>query len=609
MYRRQDGESPMKKKLFSILCLLTASYCNAAEQEERSRKRSASPAAEQEEATKKRADVTALAPSLPDHFHVEFSYGIVLENVPKNVINHYNTLQNMLDDLGEDNNEIFFVPGCSKESFLDLDAYREKEQVDRSAYLATLNNAQILSLIKTADYLELNDAADAYTDLMHRALKTFTVEQLKEQINLFDREALQKALKRMQLAAIANTNIVKRNLEHESNLGEEKVIVLKDNFLWNIKISIQDLYDNQATKDLLAFMMDNGLVILDLENLFLTSLDGFQVLPNLETVQALLLSNNQLTTLDKTLLSHLPVLQNLSLHTNNLTTLLPNTFADLPLLQHLDLANNDVTAVDVAAFTNLQSLTWLNLNNNRLTTLHKSTFNHVPQLVELDLGSNVLTELDPLIFNTIPHLELLDLSDNELETVHPHTFAHLDSLQELELGGNLFTTINPTIFTHLQQLEKLNLSFNGITTLHPAVCSNLPCLLTLNLSGNHLQELHPTVFAGASQLQELNLSECHLTELDPAILFYVMNLVELNLSHNAFTQLHPSMVAHLPCLNRLDLCKNSIKKLDPALFAHIDEFKELDLRENPLEEGQEELLTAGLPECTVAFGELTEDGF
>ncbi len=456
----------MKKKAFiSILLFLSLVTVTAAEQQPT--KRPHSPSLVEAGNAKKRADLTALAPALPNHFHVEFSYGVALGNVPKDVLSNYITLQNMFDDLGDDSNEIVFVPNCSQEDFLALDTYRKQEKANRFACLKTLKKDELLSLIKTADYLKLSDTTDAYNMLMTYALSIFTAEELKEYFNILDRTALQKALKTLQLFLIANSDVAKRNLEHESNLGKEKVAFLKENSLWNIKISVLDLYNYPTTKHFFTPKMvrfanlEQKLGIL-LNDCYLTSLDGLTTIPGLDTLETLNLSNNQLTALHPTIFTPLTQLQRLNLTHNQLTTLDPALFSSLTQLQHLGLHNNQLTTLDPALFSSLTQLQGLGLAHNQLTALH------------------------PALFTSLAQLQMLGLSNNQLTALHPATFAPLAQLQALWLNNNCLTLLKTATFSHLIQLIQLNLSANKIKTWEPNAFFNLPALQLLTFKDNEL---------------------------------------------------------------------------------------------------------------------------
>ncbi len=298
---------------------------------------------------------------------------------------------------------------------------------------------------------------------LQTVLTNFTPEKIAQNRYLFDSVTTSKVLKKMQMAAILHDDIAKRDLAHPENLGAEKVTLLKDNGLWD-GISIQDLYDNQATRHLLNFNNDFGEITLDLSNLFITSLEGLVNIPGLDTVQSLFLYSNQLTTLAADTFSNLPQLRILGLNNNQLTTLAAGTFTNLPQLRILDLSNNQLTALAAGTFTNLPQLERLYLENNQLTTLAVGAFSNLPQLKELDLENNQLTTLAADTFSNLPQLRHLSLDHNQLTTVAAGAFSNLPQLKELYLDHNQLTTVAAGAFSNLPQLGRLHLSGSCLLT-------------------------------------------------------------------------------------------------------------------------------------------------
>ncbi len=143
-------------------------------------------------------------------------------------------------------------------------------------------------------------------------------------------------------------------------------------------LSIQDLMGAEVTIEL---SQDNmGFEALYFDCLSLTSLFGLQKVENLQSLERLGLSYNQLKELT---LPDLPSLRVLYLQNNQLKEL---TLQGLPSLQVLYLQNNQLKELRLQGLPSLQNLY---LQNNQLKEL---TLSDLPSLKALDLKNNQLTE-------------------------------------------------------------------------------------------------------------------------------------------------------------------------------------------------------------------------
>lgn len=150
---------------------------------------------------------------------------------------------------------------------------------------------------------------------------------------------------------------------------------------------------------------------LDLSDLNLTSLDGLEYVPDIQTITRLDLSKNDL---------------------NNL----PNdSFRFMPQLRVLDLSINVIEKIEPTAFNNLQQLQELNLSNNRLTRISVE-FGRLFSLKKLDLEENQISTIHDNAFRDLKNLETLDLADNDLLHLPLRLFTSLKNLHFLDIAGN-----------------------------------------------------------------------------------------------------------------------------------------------------------------------------
>jgi hypothetical protein len=191
-------------------------------------------------------------------------------------------------------------------------------------------------------------------------------------------------------------------------------------------ISIQDLLDVEAIP-----AIEDG--VLDLSNRNISSLDGLQNIPNINTVETLVLENNRITKLKNAFVG-LNNLKELFLLNNKICNI-KNAFIDLNQLQILSLANNRITKVQ-DVFINLHELKVLALNDNTITNI-QNTFTNLSQLQVLTLDNNRLINIK-------------------------NTFTQLDQLRALSLNNNGIGKIKDAL-APLKKLETLFLSLNLIT--------------------------------------------------------------------------------------------------------------------------------------------------
>lgn len=118
----------------------------------------------------------------------------------------------------------------------------------------------------------------------------------------------------------------------------------------------------------------NNVVVLDLSNLNLNSLEGLAGIPDIATVQILMLRNNKLQRIESNIFASagMRALQILYLFNNQLQEIEPNAFAGLPNLEVINLSFNKLHYIDPALFTGLHDLEMLLLDHEKLTEDNKN---------------------------------------------------------------------------------------------------------------------------------------------------------------------------------------------------------------------------------------------
>ncbi|XXQ34126.1 U2A'/phosphoprotein 32 family A C-terminal domain-containing protein [Plasmodiophora brassicae] len=175
------------------------------------------------------------------------------------------------------------------------------------------------------------------------------------------------------------------------------------------------------------------LVFLDLSHNKLTQLEA---LPRFEHLRALLLNNNALRTLPK--LAGLPALKKVMVSHNQLETLDWCLWASLQSLEALSASGNLLKTLP-SSMSKLHSLTNLRLNRNRFTTV-PACIAQMSRLALLDLGNNRIATLDSLreTLAHLPALRNLNLQGNpvcDLDEYHDAIRNMLPNLQVLDGGA------------------------------------------------------------------------------------------------------------------------------------------------------------------------------
>ncbi len=519
----------------------------------------------------------------PDHFYIQCAHPGFIRNVHRSTLEQLTTLHTMLGDSGDYTNTEPIYCGFPQKHLEIIIKYIEEEPSYRLTHLFMLPSNDLDTLIHMADFYKLSNKKGAYTDLMEYVLTTFSTEELKElktEIGTeLDPEATQKALKKMQLAALTHESPRKRCLSHPENLGSKKIAFLRnphatdeeqisasqdENFCAKTcQLTIQDMYTYEIIE---AALPETGQPELDLNDRYISCVDGFQDLELYAKIGDVVMENFfQYMTL-------------LNLSDNKITALAQFTFSNLAALESIDLQGNEIRTVAPRTFCNLPALKRVHLNNNRLTKIESTLFDNVPELELVALHENEITELRALTFDGLPQLHTVHLNNNRIVTVAPTAFNNVPQLRWIDLSNNRIAQLVANAFSDLLQLKDLNLARNELSLINGAALVQLPQLTTLDLKHNHLTDLHPSTFA----------------EL-PA-------LTTVNLESNQLTELHPALFSQSVLLRIVTLKNNRIKRVDHAIFTPLIQLRKLYLENNLLSEKEKTMLRQNIPaDCHIHF--------
>ncbi|XP_042485189.1 receptor like protein 21-like [Macadamia integrifolia] len=367
------------------------------------------------------------------------------------------------------------------------------------------------------------------------------------------------------------------------------------------KLKSLDLSMNDLSDERLPFcLLHNNSVLDDLDlssNNLKGSLGFLTGLCKLRKLWYLNLRNNSIDNINWTCLSsQLNSLQSLDLSHNQIPGTIPPFVSNLTSLVYLDLSSNKLEGVVFfSMFANLSKLAEINLSNNKdleietesptwvpsfqldsLGLENSSVFN-MTDLRLLRLDGNRFTTLFPIIPSTLPSLELLDISRNSISSYIQDWLPAFPQMVALLMRGNDFVGCLPTSLCQMQQLRFLDLSNNRLSGSIPSCLNNITSLLEKSelplrttISGSNYMEVKVKVnFATKRNLysyEGLPLAQ----------------MAGIDLSLNQFSGDVPSQMGELRALRSLNLSHNSLMGYFPISFQALELLESLDLSHNKL---------------------------
>lgn len=178
-----------------------------------------------------------------------------------------------------------------------------------------------------------------------------------------------------------------------------------------------------------------NLTSINLSNNNIKTLDKL-MFNKLKSLKTLNLSNNKLSKLDN-IFGNLERLDYLNISINDITTIPKGVFVNMTYLRHLNASYNQITNIASGAFIYLNNLMYLDISHNRLTTIDMGSFSGLHKLRNMNIGYNYVKPNKYLMINT-PSLIELDISFNELENLDVDLFS-LQHLTSINIDGNKFS--------------------------------------------------------------------------------------------------------------------------------------------------------------------------
>ena len=184
---------------------------------------------------------------------------------------------------------------------------------------------------------------------------------------------------------------------------------------------------------------------------------------------------------------------------------IPPELGNLDKLQRLDLSDNELSGSIPPELGNLKNLQHLNLSDNELRGFIPPELGNLKNLQDLGLSANELRGFIPPELGNLENLQHLRLSFNELCGSIPSELGNLGSLQDLSLGRNQLSGSIPPELGNLGSLQDLSLGRNQLSGAIPPELGNLDKLQRLDLSDNELSGSIPPELENLKNLQRLDL--------------------------------------------------------------------------------------------------------
>jgi Leucine-rich repeat (LRR) protein len=249
----------------------------------------------------------------------------------------------------------------------------------------------------------------------------------------------------------------------------------------------------------------------DLRRMNINDLTGFENIPGLNQVGAVLLDNNKLRELPANFLNNCPLLLNLQLQLNQLQQLPANFLNNCPQFRNLDLSHNQLQQLPANFLNNCPQLQKLRLHKNQLQQLPGNFLNNAPQLLELSLNENQFQELPARFLNNCLLLQALHLNKNQLQQLPEKFLDNAPQLQKLTLNENQLRELPANFLNNCPQLQALVLQNNQLRDLPENFLNNCPQLKTLMLQNNQLRELPENFLNNCPQLKILRFEQNQLS--------------------------------------------------------------------------------------------------
>nr|APA20205.1 leucine-rich repeat protein kinase family protein [Populus tomentosa] len=341
-----------------------------------------------------------------------------------------------------------------------------------------------------------------------------------------------------------------------------------------------DLSNNRLSSISDEFINDcgriDGLKVLNFsKNLLRGSLPAFNVFVGLESLD---LSFNYLSGNVNLQLDGLLALKSLNLSSNMFTGPIPVNLRNSSMLEELQLSVNYFQGTVPQEISNYQNLSLIDLSANNLTGSIPTRIGNLTKLRILLLSVNKLIGEIPANISNIPTLYRFAANQNKFGGTIPSGITRY--LSFLDLSYNSLRGPIPTDLLSGSNLQLVDLSYNLLEGSLPAKVSE--SLIRLRLGSNRLNGSIPPSFGTVDNLTYLELDNNSLTNEIPHQLSSCRRLALLNLAQNDLTGPVPAPLGNLSNLQVLKLQLNKLSGDIPLEITQLKLLSTLNISWNSL---------------------------
>jgi Leucine-rich repeat (LRR) protein len=250
----------------------------------------------------------------------------------------------------------------------------------------------------------------------------------------------------------------------------------------------------------------------------------------------------------------------LSLPSCKLVGTIPQSIGNLEALNYLDLSQNEISGTLPESIGNLKLLNYLNLCENKISGTLPESIGTLELLSSLYISDNKIRGNLPESIGNLKSLNRMDLSNNQISGTIPKSITTLNALMWLSLAKNKLTGTIAKSINNMEALDHIDLSRNNLTGTIPTSIVQMKSLKTVFLQFN--QNLSGTLPDFPKTLTGISVAECNLTGTIPQSLTILPELHILEMYGN---QLHGTIPYLSNSLAAIRLAQNQLEGTLPPI--------------------------------------------
>ena len=131
-------------------------------------------------------------------------------------------------------------------------------------------------------------------------------------------------------------------------------------------------------------------------------------------------------------------------------------------IQAIDISDNELTRIDLSPLSDALNLYSLNLSNNDLKEIDLSPLAGLERFSLLMASSNRISEIDLAPLSLCPRMKILNIQDNRIHTIDLEPLCCCDSLRAIWLYNNQLSDISVDALSRIKSLREARLYKNKL---------------------------------------------------------------------------------------------------------------------------------------------------